>query len=182
MGPPGAGKGTQSKIVMNRLNIPQISTGDILRESIESQSELGIKAKEYMDAGNLVPDEVVIGIIEERISNDDCENGFILDGFPRTTEQANALDKMLPQKGMKINNVVYFDVPENELVERMLERSKKEGRADDNLESVKNRLEVFKSKTQPLIDYYEEKSILTKIDGVGNIDEISEKVKLKIGA
>ncbi|MDH5716327.1 MAG: adenylate kinase [Spirochaetia bacterium] len=182
MGPPGAGKGTQSKIMVERLKIPQISTGDILRDSINNKTELGLKAKEYMDRGDLVPDEVVIGIIQERIKNSDCNEGFILDGFPRTTAQADALEDVFSKNGLKINRVIYFEVNEQELIDRIKIRAGEEGRADDNIESVKKRLEVFREKTEPVINYYENKGILKRINGIGNVDDISIEVKQVLGA
>ncbi len=181
MGPPGAGKGTQAKMVVDRLSIVQISTGDMLREAVKDQTEMGKEAKKHMDAGNLVPDEVVIGIVADRIKKPDCANGFILDGFPRTAAQAEALDELLEKNELKLDHVIYFDVPDDELTERLLDRAKKEGRADDNLETIKNRLQVFKEKTQPLIDYYRTKGNLAEIEGEGSIDGIAEKVMSVIG-
>lgn len=182
LGPPGAGKGTQAKIVEERAGLVQVSTGDMLRAAVRNETELGKKAKEFMDAGDLVPDEVVIGIIEERIQEDDCKNGFILDGFPRTIEQAEALDKILDQINFALDHVVNFQVPDEELVERLLGRAKEEGRTDDNPESIKNRLNVFTEKTQPLIDYYDKTGKLRNIDGVGTVEEIAGRVKEAINA
>jgi len=176
MGPPGAGKGTQAKIVSESKRIPQISTGEILRAAVEKQSSLGIEAKSFMDSGGLVPDSVVIGIIQERIKEDDCKSGFILDGFPRTIEQAEALDELLDRISQPLSHIIYFDVPDDGLIERLLSRAKKEGRADDNIESIKKRLSVFKEKTQPLIEAYNDKGIMIKISGVGSIDEIAARV------
>lgn len=177
MGPPGAGKGTQSKLIEEEFKFPQISTGDILREAVANQTEMGKKAKEYMDAGDLVPDSVVIGIIADKISTPECKKGFILDGFPRTIEQAKALDVLLNSNHKKINYVISFEVPEQELVDRLLGRAKIEGRADDNIDSIKNRLSVFREKTQPLIDYYKEMGSLVEVNGLGEVAEISERVK-----
>jgi len=182
MGPPGAGKGTQSKIVCNRLGIIQISTGDILRDSVKKETILGVKAKKFMDAGNLVSDEIVIGIIEERIQEDDCKGGFILDGFPRTTDQAKALDDILTKFGRKVDHVINFEVQNEALVERLLQRAKKEGRADDNIESISNRLKIFNEQTQPLINYYTKNGISNAVAGEGDIEEISNRVKNVIKA
>lgn len=177
IGPPGAGKGTQAQILCERYGIVQISTGDILRQAVKDQTELGKKAKEYMDAGDLVPDAVVIGIIEDRIAEPDCKNGFILDGFPRTVEQAEALDSILKEKNLPLKAVINFEVPDEELVKRLLGRAEKEGRADDNIDTIKNRIKVFKEKTAPLIQYYERTGILKNISGVGTVEEISERVR-----
>lgn len=181
MGPPGAGKGTQSKLVEKEFNIPQISTGDILREAVANQTEMGKKAKQFMDAGDLVPDSVVIGIIADKIQTDECVNGFILDGFPRTLDQAKALDVLLKGNHKDVSHVISFEVADEELTNRLLERAKIEGRADDNIDSIKNRLDVFKQKTQPLIDYYRATGKLVSIDGLGEIEEIFARVKKAIG-
>jgi len=181
LGPPGAGKGTQAKIFLDRSGIVQISTGDILRSAVSAQTELGLKAKSYMDKGELVPDSVVIGIIEQRIQEPDCKKGFVLDGFPRTIDQAKALDEILGKLGLAMNHVINFEVGDDELVKRLLGRAAQEGRSDDNPESIKNRLQVFKDKTSPLIDYYEKKKILRHIVGTGTTDEIAAKVKAVAG-
>jgi adenylate kinase len=181
LGPPGAGKGTQAKIFLERSGIPQISTGDILRDAVGRGTELGLQAKSFMDKGELVPDSVVIGIIEQRIQQQDCKNGFVLDGFPRTIEQAKALDGILAKLGISLNHVINFAVPDDELVERLLGRAAQEGRSDDNPESIKNRLQIFKDKTQPLISYYQDKKILRDIVGTGSTQEIAEKVKSVVG-
>lgn len=182
LGPPGAGKGTQAKIVVDRLQSVQISTGDILRAAVKEKTELGLKAQEYMDRGDLVPDEIVIGIIKERIKAPDCANGFILDGFPRTIEQAKALDELLKKSNMKIDHVINFEVNDEELIARLLSRAKAEGRSDDNPESIRNRLKVFNEKTQPLIDYYRSVQVLRNVYGLGEIQEIANKVKSLIGS
>lgn len=181
LGPPGAGKGTQAKIFLDRSGIVQISTGDILRAAVSKGTELGIKAKGFMDKGELVPDSVVIGIIEQRIQESDCKKGFVLDGFPRTIEQAKALDAILAKLGIALNHVINFEVGDEELVKRLLGRAAAEGRSDDNPESIKNRLQVFKDKTQPLISYYEERKILRHIAGTGTTGEIADKVKSVVG-
>lgn len=177
MGPPGAGKGTQAKIICENYKIPQISTGEILRAAIQSGKELGLKAKKYMDAGDLVPDEVVIGIIRERIGESDCKNGFLLDGFPRTIEQAEALDQMLEELNLKLDAVLNLSVPDNELLRRLLERAKIEGRSDDNEETIKNRLTNYNQKTLPLIEYYRKKGLLREINGLGSVEQITALIK-----
>lgn len=181
LGPPGAGKGTQAKIFLDRSGIVQISTGDILRASVAKGTELGKQAKSFMDKGELVPDSVVIGIIEQRIQEDDCAKGFILDGFPRTLEQARALDAILSKLKIELDHVVNFEVPDEELVKRLLGRAEQEGRSDDNPESIRNRLQIFKDKTQPLIQYYTDKKILRHINGLGTTAEIAASVEKVVG-
>lgn len=205
LGGPGAGKGTQAKKLIDKYQIPQISTGDILRAAVKEGTEMGKKAKEYMDAGKLVPDEVVIGIIKDRLAQPDCKKGFILDGFPRTVPQAEALDKVLADLGSKIDHVISIDVDEEELVTRLTGRRtcknpdcgqmyhikfnppKKEGvcdkcgselyqRDDDNEATVRSRLATYNQATKPLIDYYQAKGLLRPIKGVGSIDDIFNQI------
>jgi len=177
MGPPGAGKGTQAKIICTEQKIPQISTGDILRAAIQSGTEMGIKAKKFMDAGDLVPDEVVIGIIKDRLKESDCKNGFLLDGFPRTIEQARALDQLLSEMKIGLQHVLNLSVPDSELLNRLLERAKIEGRADDNEETIKNRLINYNNKTFPLLDYYKGSGLLREINGLGSVGEITSLIR-----
>ncbi|GIX42840.1 MAG: adenylate kinase [Leptospiraceae bacterium] len=176
MGPPGAGKGTQAKKICETLNIPQISTGDILRKAIQNGTELGKLAKSYIDKGELVPDSVVIGIVEERIKQDDCKNGFLLDGFPRTIKQAEELDKLLESLNKKINIVINLDVPEEEIVKRLLNRAKIENRTDDTEPVIRNRMKTYLKQTYPLIQYYEKKGLLKNINGLGTIEEITKSI------
>ena len=176
MGPPGAGKGTQADIVKDKFHIPQISTGEILREAVKNSTPMGLEAKKFMDAGDLVPDVVVIGIIRDRLAEADCTKGFILDGFPRTVEQAGALDKILKEMHMELDAVVNLAVPDAELVGRLLSRAEKEGRADDNEETIKNRLSNYNSKTYPLIDYYKKEGILREVNGVGSMEDITKEI------
>ena len=203
LGPPGSGKGTQAKEIIEKHRIPQISTGDLLREAVKNQTELGKKAKEYMDAGKLVPDEVVVGMVKERLQKDDCKNGFILDGFPRTVPQAESLDQTLADVGKKIDKVVSIEVPDSEVVERLSGRRtcencgtmyhvkfnppKQDGvcdkcggklyqRDDDNESTIKNRLQVYHDQTAPLKDYYSKKGLVKEIEGVGDISKIKEAV------
>ena len=205
LGGPGAGKGTQAKKLIDKYQIPQISTGDILRAAVKEGTEMGQKAKEYMDAGKLVPDEVVIGIIKDRLKEPDCQKGFILDGFPRTVPQAEALDKVLADMGKKIDHVISIDVDEEELVTRLTGRRtcknaacgqmyhikftppQKEGicdkcgselyqRDDDNETTVRSRLSTYNQATKPLIDYYTAKCLVRPIHGVGGIDAIFTKI------
>ena len=208
LGPPGAGKGTQAKMMVEAYGIPQISTGDMLRAAVKNQTELGMEAKKYMDAGGLVPDEVVIGLVRERLSEDDCAKGFMLDGFPRTVPQAEELDKVLAGLNKGIDHVVSIEVPNEELMGRLTGRRtckacgsgfhmvfdppKQDGacdkcdgelyqRDDDNEETVGNRLKVYEDQTKPLIDYYSGKGLLRPIDGVGGIPEIFERIKGLLG-
>ena len=204
LGGPGAGKGTQAKLIVEKYGIPQISTGDMLREAVKQGTELGKKAKEYMDKGELVPDEIVIGIVKERLKQPDCEKGFILDGFPRTIAQAEALDKMLEELGKKIDAVINIHVPEEEIIKRIVNRRtcKKCGaiyhliysppkepnkcdkcggelyqRDDDKEETVRERLRVYREQTEPLIEYYKKKGILYNVDGTKDINGVFEEIK-----
>ncbi|MED3661731.1 adenylate kinase [Ureibacillus sp. FSL K6-8385] len=199
MGLPGAGKGTQAEKIVNKYQIPHISTGDMFRAAISQGTELGLKAKSYMDQGALVPDEVTIGIVRERLAQEDCEKGFLLDGFPRTVPQAEALDNILEELGKKIDHVINIQVEKDELVARLSGRRicktcgatyhvifnppKVEGkcdkdggelytRADDNPETVANRLEVNMKQAQPLLDFYESKGLLTNINGQQEIEKV----------
>ena len=203
LGPPGAGKGTQAKILIERYGIPQISTGDMLREHRAKGTELGKKAQEYMDKGQLVPDEIILGMVKERLSQPDCQKGFILDGFPRTVAQAEALDKLLSEMGKKLDFALALIVLDDLLVERLTGRRtckncgmmyhikykppKVEGkcdvcggelyqRPDDNEETVRNRLKVYHEQTAPLIEYYKNKGILREIDGSKSIEEITQQI------
>jgi len=165
LGPPGAGKGTQAEIISKKLNLRKISTGDILRSEMEKETELGKIAKSYMEKGELVPDEVMIKIIENNIKN---LNGFILDGFPRTLNQAIELEKIT-----KIDKVIYLNVPDDEIKKRLLNR----GRLDDKPEVIENRIKVYREQTQPLIEFYRNKGILYEIDGIGAIEEITKRIE-----
>ena len=181
MGPPGAGKGTQAVEICKTYKIPQISTGDILRSSIKNETDLGRKAKKYLDAGDLVPDDIVIGIIQERLAEKDCANGFLLDGFPRTVVQAESLGNLLHKMGKKLDLVLNLSVPEEELLKRLLKRAEIENRSDDNEDVIKNRLENYRSKTMPLLDFYRKQSVLEEIDATGTKEEITAKIKGIIG-
>ncbi|WP_002748426.1 adenylate kinase [Leptospira mayottensis] len=180
MGPPGAGKGTQAKILCARLSIPQISTGDILREAVKNQTPMGVEAKRYMDAGDLVPDSVVIGIIKDRIREADCKNGFLLDGFPRTVEQADALDALLKNEGKSIDKAINLEVPDGELLKRLLGRAEIEGRADDNEATIKNRLDNYNKKTLPLLDFYAAQKKLSQVNGVGTLEEVTSLIQKEL--
>lgn len=169
VGPPGAGKGTQAAVLSEKLGVPHISTGDLFRANIGNQTALGQKAKSYMDAGELVPDEVTNEMVRDRLGDDDASKGFLLDGYPRNAAQADVLSGMLGDQGVELTAVMQFDVPEEELVKRMLER----GRSDDTEDVIRRRLAVYHSETAPLLDYYQDKII--KIDALGSVEEISSR-------
>ena len=200
MGAPGAGKGTQAAELIKKFNIPQISTGDMFRAAVKEGTELGKKAEACMKTGALVPDEVTVGIVRERLSKDDCKGGFILDGFPRTVDQAEALSKILSDLNMNLDRVLNIHVPAENLIERAVGRrickscgatyhvkfnpSKVENicdkcsgelyqRADDNAETMKNRLNVYETSTRPLIEYYKKAGVYTEIDGTQSIDKVT---------
>ncbi len=175
MGPPGAGKGTQAQILVEKYSIPQLSTGDILRAAIEAKTPMGMQAKEIMARGDLVPDEVVCGIVSERLDGPDAGNGFILDGFPRTIAQAESLDEMLAEKNIALDAVISLDVDADALVARIQKRAEESGgtRADDNEEVLRKRLEVYAELTEPLIAYYKMQGNVKSIDGMASIDEVT---------
>ncbi len=208
LGPPGAGKGTQAKMLVEKYGIPQISTGDMLRAAVKAGTQLGLEAKKYMDKGELVPDEVVIGLVKERLQEPDCAKGFMLDGFPRTVAQAEVLDKELEAMGKSIDHVICIEVPSEELIARLTgRRTCKEcgagyhlkfdppkvdnvcdkcggelyQRDDDNEETVKARLKVYEEQTFPLIEYYDKQGKLRRIDGVGEIKTIFERITKVLG-
>ena len=176
-GPPGAGKGTQAQKLVTELGIPQISTGDILRAAVSNGTALGKQAGPLMAAGKLMPDELVIGIVEERLREPDCAPGFLLDGFPRTIPQAEALASVLGKMGKRIEHVVSLEVPDAVIHDRMKGR----GRADDSPETVQKRLDVFREQTSPLKAYYEKVGLLRPINGVGGLEEIFAAIKKAIG-
>ena len=175
-GPPGCGKGTQATFISDSLAIPHLSTGDMLRSAVGSGSEIGMKAKNIMERGGLVSDEIVLSIVEERIAKNDCENGFILDGFPRTVNQAEKLDLLL-SNSHKLDCVLRIKVDEDEIIKRLIDRA----REDDKPEIIKNRFKTYNSETQPLIPFYEERKILFNINGMQEIEEVSEDIKKVIG-
>jgi adenylate kinase len=203
LGAPGAGKGTQAKKLIEKYGIPQISTGDILRKAVADGTSLGREAKSYMNKGELVPDSVVIGLVKERISQDDCKKGYVLDGFPRNTSQAEALDNVLSGLNAPLDTALSVDVPKDDLMKRLTGRrtcrncqqmynvyfsaSQKDGvcdrcggelfqRDDDKEETIKNRLDVYDAQTSPLMDYYNKKSILKSVQGTGSIDDIFSNI------
>jgi adenylate kinase len=176
LGPPGAGKGTQAAEVAGRFGCPHIATGDIFRANVAEGTELGRAAQEYMDRGDLVPDEVVIAMVMERLAERDCDSGFVLDGFPRTVAQAEALDRRLMDLGAPLHGVLFFEACEEELLRRLAGRAAAQHRADDVEQTIRHRLEVFAIKTRPLIDYYRHRRLLSMVDGVGRVDEVTIRV------
>ncbi len=205
LGPPGAGKGTQAKLIVDRFNIPQLSTGDMLRDAVASGSKIGLRAKAVMEAGKLVSDDIVIGIVSDRVDQEDCANGFILDGFPRTLQQADALQAMFEEKGLELSAVVELQVDDDALVERVAGRftcaSCGEGyhdkfklpakpnqcdrcgsgeflrRADDNEETMRTRLRAYYKETAPLVGYYYAKGNLRGVEGMGSIAKIAAQIE-----
>ena len=176
MGPPGAGKGTQAKYIAERFGVPAISTGDIFRANVSQGTELGVEAKRYMDSGEYVPDEVTNLMVRNRIDEDDAKPGFLLDGYPRTLAQVTELDGMIRFTGHKLDAVVVLTVNSEELIARLLQRAKTEGRADDTEEVIRRRQEVYAEQTEPLIEVYRERGLLIEVDGLGEIDEVTERV------
>lgn len=178
-GPPGAGKGTQSKIIQENYNIKQLSTGDMLRAEVASESILGHTIKAIIDAGELVSDEIIIEIIGNCISEPECEKGFILDGFPRTLPQSEELDNMLGHMSRSIGHVIVLEVDKNILINRIKTRSSEDGgaRSDDTEAVLKNRLEVYEAQTAPLLPYYEKKGVLRKVDGMKTIEEVTSQIE-----
>jgi adenylate kinase len=170
VGPPGAGKGTQAVRLAERLDVPHISTGDLFRANLQQETELGIEAKRYMDAGELVPDSVTVAMVRDRLAGDDVTKGFILDGFPRTVSQAGSLSEILASRGEDLDAVVEMQVPEDLLVERLLAR----GRADDTEDVIRRRQQVYRDETEPLLDHYRDR--LVTVDAVGSIEEITDRV------
>jgi adenylate kinase len=173
MGAPGAGKGTQAKRLAASLGLPQVATGDLFRANLKNETELGKLARTYMDKGELVPDEVTVAMVRDRLSQPDCGHGAILDGFPRTTAQAKALDELLSEFSTKIAVVPFIDVSQDVLVERLAKRAEIEGRADDNEETIRVRMDVYQSETAPLLEYYKNRDLLVKINGEQTIDEVT---------
>ncbi|ADR21923.1 adenylate kinase [Marivirga tractuosa] len=181
-GPPGAGKGTQSEKIIDQYKLTHIATGDLFRKHLGEGTDLGKLAQKYMDEGNLVPDEVVIGMVDEKIKETKANSsGYIFDGFPRTVPQAKALDTLLKEKGEKIAGMIALDVPEEELKKRIKERGKTSGRTDDQDEAkIENRIKVYQEETLPVANYYDGEGKLVKIHGVGSIDEIFGKISSEI--
>jgi adenylate kinase len=187
LGPPGAGKGTQAQIIAGRLGVPAISTGDIFRANVSGQTELGLKAKSYMDAGDLVPDEITVAMVSDRLAEPDAKAGFLLDGFPRTIAQADQLRDSLAEIGLGLDRCLELVVDEDELVRRlsgrrMLVDGEWVQREDDRPETVRHRLEVYREQTAPLAGFYEQAGLLSRIDAIGEIDEVTRRALEALGA
>ncbi len=181
-GAPGAGKGTQGEILAHRIGVPKIATGDLLRAAVAVGTLLGKEAKRFMDRGSLVPDEIILGLIEEKLASEESARGVIMDGFPRTIAQAEAVDEFLALRDAGVDSVVAFDVPDEELVERMNGRAKEEGRSDDTPEAIRKRLLVYREQTAPLLQYYDERGLVTSIDATGTVQQVSTRVAEVISA
>ena len=176
LGPPGSGKGTQAGRLKDRLGVPHISTGDLLRAAVKAGSPLGLKAKAAMDAGELVSDELMLDLIEERLGQPDIATGYLLDGYPRNLAQAEALDKVLSRIGQPVDKALALTVDEEQIVQRLAKRAAEEGRSDDTEEVVRNRLAVYRQQTAPVAGHYRERGLLTEVNGMGEIEEISQRL------
>ena len=176
MGPPGAGKGTQAKVVADHFGVPAISTGDIFRANVAGRTELGVTAQRYMDAGEYVPDEVTNAMVRDRIKLPDAEPGFLLDGYPRTLAQVDELDSMLAEDDLALDAVVALTADQDELVARLLQRARVEGRADDTEEVIRRRQELYEQQTAPLIAVYRDRDLLVDVDGMGQVDEVTQRI------
>jgi adenylate kinase len=176
LGPPGAGKGTQAVRIAEQFACADVATGDIFRANVAEGTELGRAAQEYMDRGDLVPDEVVIAMVMERLAERDCDSGFVLDGFPRTVAQAEALDRRLADLGAPLHGVLFFEAGEEELLRRLAGRAAAQHRADDVEQTIRHRLEVFAIKTRPLIDYYAHRGLLISVDAIGPIEVVTKRI------
>jgi len=176
LGPPGAGKGTQAVRLAQHFDCPHVSTGDIFRSNVAEGTELGQAAKEYLDKGDLVPDEVVIAMVMDRLGSPDCAGGFLLDGFPRTVAQAEALDLNLAAEETPLHSVLCFEAADEELFRRLAGRSAELGRSDDGEETIRHRLEVYATKTRPLVDYYMHRRLLSVVDAVGHVEDITTRI------
>ncbi|MBS3744668.1 MAG: adenylate kinase [Wenzhouxiangellaceae bacterium] len=176
LGPPGSGKGTQAALLRDRLGLAHISTGLLLREAVDQRTELGLKAKRYMDAGDLVPDDLMLGLIEERLGQPDVSNGFILDGYPRNLAQAEALDQVLERIGQPVDLAISVTVNEGEIVDRLSKRATEEGRSDDTEDVIRNRLRVYAEQTAPVAGHYAERGQLREVDGMGSVEEVHQRM------
>ena len=182
IGPQGSGKGTQGARIAERLGIPTVSTGDVFRANVKDGTDLGLKVKAIIDAGDLVPDELTSEIVRDRLSQQDAAHGFLLDGYPRNLTQVGLLDGFLEQRGEPLTAVVELSVPRDESIARLSRRAAEQGRADDNEESIAKRLSIYESETAPILDVYRERGIVDEIDGVGSLDEITERITAALAA
>ncbi|OAH49358.1 adenylate kinase [Microbacterium oleivorans] len=182
IGPQGSGKGTQGARIAERLGIPTVSTGDVFRANVKDGTDLGLKVKAIIDAGELVPDELTSEIVRDRLSQQDAAHGFLLDGYPRNLTQVGHLDGFLEQRGEPLTAVIELSVPRDESIARLSRRAAEQGRADDNEESIAKRLSIYESETAPILDVYRERGIVDEIDGVGSLDEITERITAALAA
>jgi adenylate kinase len=181
LGAPGSGKGTQGKLIAEHVGIAEVSTGELLRAAVKQGTPLGREAKGYMDRGLLVPDEVVLALIREILDSKAAARGVLMDGFPRTVPQAAAVDQLLRDRGARVDMVLLLEADEQELVKRLLSRAAKEGRSDDNLESIKQRLKVYHEQTAPLVAYYDKQGVVRRVAGMGSVEEIQARVRGAVG-
>lgn len=181
MGPPGAGKGTQAQVIAGLLGVPHISTGDIFRANVSQGTRLGLEAKRYMDAGEYVPDDVTNAMVRDRLGQQDCTPGFLLDGYPRTLDQVTQLDGMLADLGWHLDRVLEMTVDIDEVVSRLVKRAADQGRSDDTEEVIRRRLEVYAAQTAPLISSYAQRGIMAEVDGMGSVDEVTDRLRACLG-
>jgi adenylate kinase len=181
LGAPGSGKGTQGKLLAERLKLPKITTGDLIRSAMVDGTPLGLEAKKYYDDGKLVPDSIILGMIKKELDRPEAKDGAIFDGFPRTAAQAELVDRTLAKRQQRLNHILLLDVTEDELVRRMSQRAQVEGRPDDTPEAIKTRLQVYQRDTAPLIAHYAERGIVHRVPGTGSVDQISQEIKRIIG-
>ena len=182
VGPPGAGKGTQAERIVEKLGVPAISTGDIFRANVSKETELGVLAKSYMDKGEYVPDSVTNDMVEGRLGEADAKDGFLLDGYPRTVAQVEALDGILAKLGVELDAVVLLDVDSEAIVQRLLQRGKEQGRSDDNEETIRRRIDVYGEQTTPLIDIYDKRGLVKRVGGMKDIDAVTADILAALGA
>jgi adenylate kinase len=181
LGAPGSGKGTQGKLLAERLGLPKITTGDILRAAVQGRTPLGLEAKKFMDEGKLVPDAVILSLIKEELAKPEAQQGAVLDGFPRTAAQAELVDRTLAERSQRLNHILLLDVPEEELVRRLIARASQEGRSDDTPEAIQTRLQVYQRDTAPLIAHFAQRGIVRRVPGTGTVDEIATEIQRIIG-
>ncbi len=182
IGPPGAGKGTQSVLIAEKLGIPAISTGDIFRFNVKNETELGKKAKSYMDAGEYVPDSLTNELVRDRLSHDDAQNGFLLDGYPRTQPQVDTLDEILAEQQTSLDGVILLEADQEELVSRLANRAREQGRTDDSEDVIRHRLGLYTEETEPLISIYSDRGMVARVDGLGEISEVTERIDAAIAS
>ena len=182
VGPPGAGKGTQARLITSTYGIPDISTGDIFRANIKNETPLGVQVKAIVDAGDYVPDSLTNELVTNRIAEDDAKNGFLLDGYPRTLEQVHYLDELLERNGQKLDAVIQLVADQDEIVARLTKRAREQGRADDSEEAIRHRQEVYLRETSPLVAVYRDRGLLLEVDGLGDVEAVAERIRAALSA